>query len=75
MAEANTPIGRQICNTIWHGGKPEAMDPHRSDIFTSYVQNQIIDNKEYQDLVKKIDGVSEEIAKNTMPFLLMNSKS
>ena len=75
MTEASAPMRKQICDTIWRGGNPEAMDPNRSGILTKYVQSHLIENKEYQDLVKKIDGVSEEIAKSTMPFLIRNRKS
>nr|NGX30114.1 hypothetical protein [Candidatus Anoxychlamydiales bacterium] len=72
MAETNAPMRPQFCDTVWHEGTPEAIDPSK---FTNYIREKIIKNPEYQKQIKQLDGITDEIAKNTIPFLNKNTKS
>ena len=72
MAETNAPMRPQFCDTVWHEGMPEAIDPNK---FTNYIREKIIKNPEYQKQIKQLDGITDEIAQNTIPFLNKNTKS
>ena len=71
-AETNAPMRPQFCDTVWHEGMPEAIDPNK---FTNYIREKIIKNPEYQKQIKQLDGITDEIAQNTIPFLNKNTKS